>query len=330
MNDFDDDPLMDEVLPDYQEVEDIDSSSNEEEVINTPIDFIDSLLQSRGIKDRDKINLINDETGEVEETRWDDIPDDVKLNIINSTTEEDDNDLDNDEIELINMIRESKLSPKEYLKYIQDSSINEYMTQQSQPNYQVDDINDDELFVLDLVGRTGVSEEEANRVLDKLKNEDEAILKKQIDAIRNEYKKAEDENIRYYQHQQQQQQQEAYNKFAEGIENQIVNFNEFAGYDVDMDNAEMQQLYEFITGFDKAGNSYFGKALSDPSTVVKMAWFALNGENMVNSITEYYKKEIANVRKESYNKGLQARDNSKTVFKPINKKQDRYDDSDDI
>jgi hypothetical protein len=39
----------------------------------------------------------------------------------------------------------------------------------------------------------------------------------------------------------------------------------------------MQELYEFITGYDAAGNNYFAKALTDPKTLVQTAWLALNG-----------------------------------------------------
>ena len=48
-----------------------------------------------------------------------------------------------------------------------------------------------------------------------------------------------------------------------------------------MSNDDMQDLYNFITGVDNAGNSWFGKALQDPDTVVRMAWFELNGEKML-------------------------------------------------
>jgi hypothetical protein len=91
-------------------------------------------------------------------------------------------------------------------------------------------------------------------------------------------------------------------------------------------------LYEFITGVDAAGVSHFGKVLNDPEWLVRMAWFALNGEQMINDINEYYKKEIANVRKESYNRGLQGKDKTTVVHKNIqrNNTSKDYDDLDDF
>ena len=54
----------------------------------------------------------------------------------------------------------------------------------------------------------------------------------------------------------------------------------------------MQELYDFITGSDAAGNNYFAKALSDPKILVQTAWFALNGKQMISDITDYFQKEI--------------------------------------
>ena len=70
-----------------------------------------------------------------------------------------------------------------------------------------------------------------------------------------------------------------------------------------MDDDDKDMLYEFIVGVDGAGNNHFAKALSDPKTLVKTAWLALNGEQMIHDITQYFQREISNVRKESYNKG---------------------------
>lgn len=284
-------------------------------------DFISALLQSKGIEDKSKIKFENEE-GDVEEVDWDNLSNEDKLNILNSSTENTEPDLDDTEIQLINTIRESGLSPSEYLQYVQQEGITNYMqnynSQQNQ--YTVDQYSDDELFIADFISRMGdVTEEEAQEALDKAKS-NEALFKKQIGAIRNEYKTIEEENQKQLQIEQEQQAQEEYNEFANKIADQIGEFTELYGYDLNMEQDDMEQLFEFITGFDQAGNNYFSKALSDPKILVQTAWFALNGQQMLNDITEYFQKEITQVRKESYNKGLSdAKGKSKdknTVYKP--------------
>jgi len=59
--------------------------------------------------------------------------------------------------------------------------------------------------------------------------------------------------------------------------------------DIDLTDDDKNALYTFITGTDSTGVNYFAKALSDPETVVKTAWFAMHGEDVINSIEDYYK-----------------------------------------
>ena len=62
--------------------------------------------------------------------------------------------------------------------------------------------------------------------------------------------------------------------------------------DISMDNEDMNRLASFILDRDATGTSYFARALNNPEELVKMAWFALNGEEVLNSISNYYKKQI--------------------------------------
>lgn len=296
-------------------------------------DFISELLKSRGIEDSSKIKFEN-EDGELEEIDWESLSTKDKLNILNSS-EDRSNELNNSELGLINAIRSSNLTPEEYIQYIQRNTINTYVQnmQNNSRNYSVDQYTDEELYVMDLLSKSSeVTEEEAIDALEKAKS-NESLFKKQIGAIRNEYKKAEDENIQQYQIQQQEYQQAQLNYFAERIENSIINFEQFSNGQIEMTNEDKQDLYEFILGRDNAGNNWFAKALNDPDTVVQMAWFVLNGEKMIQDIDDYYKSEIKKVREESYKKGLNAsKDKSTVAYKPKGKHNvnESFDDLDDF
>ncbi len=315
----------------------------EEEPIETPPvtepaedTFISELLKSRGISDPTKIKFEN-ENGEIEEVDWNSLDTNDKLNILNSSTEDTEEGLDASEIELINAIRESQLTPAEYMQYLQRTSVETYLqnAQNQGQVYSVDQYSDEELFVMDLISRSeDITEEEAMEALERAKS-NEALFKKQMGAIRNDYKKAEEESLQYARLKQEQEAQDQFNQFAEKIEDSILNFNNFSGGQINMSNEDMQDLYNFITGYDNAGNSWFGKALQDPNTVVQMAWFVLNGEKMLQDINDYYEKEIANVRKESYNKGLAAaekKDKPTVTYKPKGRANvtQTYDDLDDF
>lgn len=314
------------------EQEELEKSGEESEK-----DFLTSLLESKGIKDRTKIKFETDE-GEVEEKDWDTLSNEEKLNILNLPTNNPETDLDDAEAELINAIRNSRVTPSEYLQAIQQDAINRYIQNSQAEGYQyeVDQFSDDDLFVYDLMTRTGdITQEEALEALEKAK-QNEALYAKQIGAIRNEYKTQEQENIRQAQLEQEELAQEQYEQFSNQVVEQINDFTEFSGYDLDMDDSDKDDLYEFITGTDPSGNNYFAKALSDPKILVQTAWFALNGEQMLDSITQYFQKEISQVREESYKKGLaDAKDGTKkpeVVYKnkQRNTSTDVYDDLDDL
>lgn len=124
--------------------------TEDKEVLTEP-DFIEELLKTKGIEDINKIKFEN-EDGEIEEVSWNSLSNRDRLNIINSSSDNS-NELQDQEIYLINAIRESKLSPAEYIQAIQRQGIDEYRrnTVDESYSYKVDDLTDEELYVADLI-----------------------------------------------------------------------------------------------------------------------------------------------------------------------------------
>lgn len=332
-----------------QQYDDLDDFSNEEQLneqqinntkesqhneVQTSDDFITTLLENIGIHDRSKIKF-EDEDGQVSEYNWDDLDTKEKLNIIYSSKQDPNTDLDDAETQLINTIRKSGLTPAEYLENLQQQGVNNYIQNKANEQYQyeIDQFSDDELFISDLISKAGdITDEEAKEALEKAKS-NETLYAKQIAALRNEYREIEEQNKRQAQLEQEEQAQEEYKQFADSIAEQIGEFNEFSGYDLNLEDNDRDMLYEFITGFDDAGNNYFAKALADPKILVKAAWLTLNGEQVIEDITSYFQKEIEQVRTQSYNKGLEDSANKKSshvVFKNTNIETRGFDDLDNF
>lgn len=319
----------------YDDIDDISSVSNEPnpslesdlnsdegqvEDTTTEEDFITSVLKARGIEDKSKIKFENEE-GSVEERDWDDLTNEEKTNILNSSVDTAELDLSEPEIQLIDQIRKSGMTPSDYLQYILEDGVNRYIqnAQGDVYQYEVDQYSDDELYIYDLMTRSkDITKEEALELLERAKY-NEALFAKQVGAIRNEYKSIEEENIRKEKEQEDLQAQEQYAQFANKVAEQISNFTEFSGYELNMEDDDKNNLYSFITGVDQQGNNYLAKALSDPNYLVKAAWFILNGEQMIDDITTYFQNEIKQVSKKSYEKGLaEGKDKantSKVVYK---------------
>lgn len=332
-----DEQLIDD-LDDFNEEEVSDGTEPitelNEEIKNEGDDFIDSLLRSRGIQDRTKINF-TDDNGEIVEQNWDNLSTEEKLNILNTSEEDPSQELDESEITLINAIRESRLTPEEYLNNLQQQSVNNYIqnAQDAQRSYKIDEYSDDELFIFDLMSKASdITDQEAQEALEAAKS-NEALFQKQVEAIRNQLKAQEDEAIQQAQFEQEEQERERFNQYSSQIADYIGEFDEFSGYDLNLSNEDRDDLYEFITGVDGAGNNHFAKALSDPETLVKAAWLTLNGQQMIEDITNYFQNEIKQVRKESYKKGMEdAKKGTQVAFtnKQPKDKDYIYDDLDNF
>lgn len=263
-------------------------------------DIITTLLKEKGIKDSSKIKFEGDD-GNTEERAWKDLSKEEQLNILRQSTtppstEEPDNDLSDEEIEFLNMLRTNNLTPREYISQL---------NKEQEPSYTVDELDDDDLFVLDLQARVeGITEEQLAKSLENAK-QDEALFKKQMEGIRKEYKDLEDQNRQQQELLAKQQQEEQYQMFSNTITEQIDKLNSIAGLDVELEKDDKEQLADFILGRDEAGVSNLGKVLNDPESLVLMAWYALNGDKMIDDITTMYQNAIKKARQDAYNKGVE-------------------------
>lgn len=321
---------MDDMIDEeFDELENQTGTQEPDETQTEDDDFVSQLLRSRGIDDKTKIKFEN-EDGEIEEVNWDSLSAQDQFNLIQSSeTEVEEPNISDDEAELINAIRNSGMTPTEYINYIKQS-VPQPVTEQ---HYTVDDYSDDELFLADFLSRMGdVTDEEAQQSLETAKANEE-LYNKQIQALRNEYKNIEDENAQQIQAEQEEQARQQFQQFEQAVIEQINDFTDFGGYDLNLENDDMQELYDFLVGQDAAGNNYFAKALTDPATLVRTAWLTLHADDMLQDVTEYFKDQIAQVRKESYKKGKEdaLKQKNSVVFKNKDTDQiDIYNDLDDF
>lgn len=314
---FDDEPLLESGDSDIQNegssVQDTsgiqgndvwnDSEGEEEDIIVT-------LLKRQGIVDPEKIKF-EGEDGTLEERSWDDLSYEEQLNILAGEQEpsndtDSDDDLDDDEINLINAVRQANITPEEYLQLVKQQAIQEYLNQNgsAEHTYSVDDYTDDELFVYDMqVRMPDLTKEELMQALESAKA-NEVVFNKQINGLRTEYKKLEDNKIQQEQLMAQQQQEEEFNRYASAIYEGINSQEDIAGT-FELEEDDKQMLAQFILGQDQAGINYLSKALNDPQTLIEMSWFALKGKEAIDSINAYYKEEITKARKSGYAKGLE-------------------------
>lgn len=264
-------------------------------------DFMSDFLKTRGIDDPTKINF-QDDDGNITERSWEDLSNEEKINILNmplETEHEDKNDLTEEEIALLSQIRQSNMTPTEYLQSISGEQV------EVAPQYKIDELSDDEVYLLDLESRVGeLSDEEAAEALNTVKQNEE-FFKKQIEGIRKEYKEREDLRIQQEEAEREQEQQEAFENYQAQVVDAINNFTSIGNFDLNFEDADKDELADFMLSRDQAGKNYLFEALQDPETLTKAAWFILNGEEAFNTISDYFTQQIKLVSENQYKKGLE-------------------------
>lgn len=288
----------DEVI--FDEDEFLDEPVEQDDPVQEPVseqedDLTNEVLRLKGITDPEKIKF-EDETGAIVERPWNALTREEQLNIL--TSEETRNELNDDEVQLLNTIRNSGLSVTDYMNSLQP---------QTEPvSLEINQLSDEEIFALDLIDRIGsdnISDEELQQAIDNAK-QNEALFKKTVEGIRNEYIKLELDEKAQKENAYKAEQEAKYNQFASSIYNEIQGLNSFAGQELELSPEDVDQLAAFMLQLDNNGVSAFGRALQDPALMTRAAFWLLNEQQIVEELT----KQI----QENYKRGYEAGKADKT------------------
>ena len=272
---FDDEDEFDE-LP--QKTED-DPNPDDQEPNDEADDLTTEVLRLKGIADPSKIKF-EDETGAVIERSWDTLSRNEQLNILASQEEQ--NDLSDDEIELLNAIRNSGMDVNSYLQSLQPT------VETPAKSYKIDQLSDEDVYALDLlekVGADNITDEELEEAINNAKK-NEALFAKTVEGLRKEYIRLQEDEEAQKANEQAAQQEAAYNQFAASITNEIRGLNSFAGQELELSDEDSEELAAFMLELDESGTSAFGRALQDPNLFTKAAFWLLNEEQIIEELTK--------------------------------------------
>lgn len=321
VDEFDETPTQEKQEPDPK----LEKTGNQETTPPSEGDQEDDLttevLKLRGISNPDKIKF-EDESGAITERSWDSLTKKEQINILADQREhqETNNDLAEDEIDLINAIRNSGMSVQDYMQTI-TPQIN-----QPQDTNQFDAMSDEDLYAFDILNKVGndnITDEELDAALEAAKA-NETLFKKTVDGLRQQYNRLQEEQKQNIANQQQAAAQQRYQAFANVINNQIDNFNSFAGQPIQLSNQDKDNLSEFMLALDEDGSSALGKALQDPRLLTKAAFWLLNEQELI--------AELQKQQQDAYTRGYNAGkgdilNKSKFVFKPAKQTTSKKDES---
>lgn len=265
-------------------------------------DILSEYLKTKGIDDPNRI-LFEGDDDELVERSWDSLSKEEKLNILNTSFEEPrqqvENDLTEDEFQFLNTLRQHNLTPQQYIQSLQKPTVVQ------EPTYSVDTLSDEDIYLLDLESRVGeLNEDQAAELLNAAKaNED--MFKRQVEGIRREYKEREDYQLQQEQAAQEQEMQEQFEQYRTIISGAIDDFTSVGNLDINLEDDDKEDLAAFILSNDQNGANYLLSALQDPQTLVKTAWFILNGDDAFDSVSDYFKDQIKKVSEAQYRKGYE-------------------------
>lgn len=319
MNDFDEEMYNEDEFA--ENVNQNHGGSSQEPSASQEDDLTNDLLALRGIKDLDKIKF-EDESGAIVERSWNSLDKAEKLNILAGEQEQphdDSQDLDDDEINLINTIRNSGMNVNQYMENIQPVE-----TPQA---YDSQDLTDDELYALNIlqtVGSEDITDEEIAKAVEDAKANEE-LYNRTVQGLRRQYQQLQKDEQERQQQAQYAKQQEQYQAYANRVDYEIQNFNNFAGQEIELDNNEKQQLADFMLNIDQnTGLSPLGQALSNPQYLTKAAFWLLNEDKIM--------AELNKQAQDAYKRGYDAGKNDKSTFvkkpKSSPKKEVNFDDDD--
>ena len=300
------DPTDDPILNDYVngstgEDDTPDSSEDENNKSHDSGDFLHNFLKEKGIEDPSKLQW-EDENGEITDVDFDSLSDEDKLNVLNSLS---DPGLSQHEIDVVNYLRQNGVTFNQVIDYFSKKAVDDYIAQNpdSVPTktYTIDDYTDEELYLADLKSKyPDFTDEELTSKLNSAKSNEE-LFKKEVNALRTEYKNEEDAQVEA----QKQKEQQDYDNLVSNLQNILGNFNEVVLDSTDpesdvleIEDSDKEQVLAYLLNQDTDGKSQLVKDLENPATLIELAWLRTQGRALIDNSTRYWKDLLKQERKE--------------------------------
>lgn len=272
-------------------------------------DTLTSFLEFNGITDG-KLKIVNEHDSE-EEVDFYALTKDEQLEILKSFTVSP-TKLDENEETFLNYLKENNLNVVDFLNKYKEEIIKE-VSPQNEQLYEIDNYDDQELFLLDLKSKfeSLTDEELASELERELQNE--PLFKKKVDTLRSEYKKLEDQYKEQKQAEFNSQKEQEYNQFIETMVDVATKTNEL--YDIELEDDDKNGILSFLLELDDNGASEFSKKIANPENLYKAAWFLRYGDEAIDALKKAYQEEINKLRKDSKPQVvIKKQDKPKTIF----------------
>lgn len=257
-------------------------SSNEIDSIQEN-ESINYLLKSKGLNPH--AILFENEDGEEEEVDFYDLPLEEQMNIINYN--QNDYNLNEEEINVVNFLRENNIDLEEYTAYIKEKAIEEYKNKNI--SYDIDTFSDEEIYASYLKDSYDLTEEEIALELEKQK--ESGLFTKKVEKLRSMYKEQEDLEREQKEQESKLAEQEEIKEAQNMLATAAASTNNFMGFE--LEDEDRREALNFIFERDATGKSKFYRMFDDPEKLFRIALFAVKEDEISKAIDKELSKAYA-------------------------------------
>jgi hypothetical protein len=242
------------------------------------------------------------------EKHYESLDQDEQFNVLKSIAEgsktpiEQEYDLDSDEIELLNYIRDQRKPVNEVIQDILDAQLQKIDAIRNINNEDYINMSKESIYLKWLQeADPEATEAELEESLDaakKLKTFD-----KTTESLRNGFINEQDRFVQLQEAQMQQEQFRELESDRETIVNVVESIQHVAGWPVS--DEQKNEILGSLLEVNSQGDSLFmERVFSDPEKLFKVAWLDAYGDSQFDIMADHYKNEISNAYKKGKNEGI--------------------------
>lgn len=307
----------DTTLTDTKENDTFDSYDDPSDDLSETDQLIESVLKQKGIPNIDSVQIIN-EDGNPEYVNFNSLSQEEKLAILNTN---DSQMLTGDEINLVNFLRQNKISIEDYINYREQEAYKKGVASM-EISSTVDEASDDEIFMAELRSKyPTLTEEELLQEMER-EHQNEELFNKKVELLRQQYKEIEEaENQEKMKAAELETAQE-----RDYIQNSLIQAAQKVDnlFGLELDDYDKDEVLQYLLDRGADGKSAFTKALQDPNMLFYLSWCAIKGPEAFNALHQYYNKELEKARQRNTGSNGRTVKAVRNSYKDDSKGKDRY------
>jgi len=210
--------------------------------------------------------------------------------------------LDQEEIKMLNDIRNSGKSPYEFLNEQAAARVEQLRAMEESTGVDYTSMSDDAITTKWLKDNNPeASEEDIAAELERSK--ESKFYESQVKTIRDNYVKAQEAETSAVQEQQRRELEEQIEADRAVIATAAANTSHIAGWKLN-DNEKNEVLGEILEVNNDGDSKFMVEIFGDPNNLLKAAWLYKNAEERFDELEKYWKKEVANAYQKGKNAGV--------------------------